>query len=447
MLIDKDISIHLSCQQFECNTFEINETESRLKFTSVQNTEEVECPFCRRNHCCIQDTHKIELRDLPLWIGVRQTVEVELHRYMCNGCGKTFNEENCFKYPGTRITPRAAKWIQELLRCHLPISAVHEITGIHWETIKTIHSEMMNEELNNRRLELRDGGYKPTYLAVDEFAIHKGHRYATCVMDLVEGDVLWVGKGRSKDCFAKFFEDVELKHLSEVKAFAMDMNASYNSLVEYHLPHAEIVYDRYHMQAQFGKDVLGVVRLQEAREHRLQSREFSEAAKQEKDAAERRILKSRAKQQSQLYTSLKSSRWTLLANGDNLSPEKAEKLNEILASHSNLALCYAMKEEMCKLFDLRDSEEARTGWKNWFEGAKASGIPALVKFAELKERRLEGLVAHAKHNISTGKLEGFNNKIKVAKRVGYGYRDEPYFFTLIRYMSIPAVRGAFHKNP
>ena len=116
MLIDKDISIHLSCQQFECNTFEINETESRLKFTSVQKTEEVECPFCRRNHCCIQDTHKIELRDLPLWIGVRQTVEVELHRYMCNGCGKTFNEENCFKYPGTRITPRAAKWIQELLR-------------------------------------------------------------------------------------------------------------------------------------------------------------------------------------------------------------------------------------------------------------------------------------------------------------------------------------------
>ncbi len=117
-----------------------------------------------------------------------------------------------------------------------------------------------------------------------------------------------------------------------------------------------------------------------------------------------------------------------------------ENLNSILDSHSDLALCYAMKEEMFSLFELRDPDEARRGWTGWFEGAKASGIPALVRFAQLKEKRIEGLVAHARHNISTGRLEGFNNKIKVAKRIGYGYRNEDYFFTLIRYMSIPAVR-------
>ena len=79
-------------------------------------------------------------------------------------------------------------------------------------------------------------------------------------------------------------------------------------------------------------------------------------------------------------------------------------------------------------------------------GAKASGIPALVRFAELKEKRLDGLVAHARHNISTGRQEGFNNKIKVAKRIGYGYRNEGYFFTIIRYMSIPAVRTQSPKK-
>ena len=36
---------------------------------------------------------------------------------------------------------------------------------------------------------------RPTCLAVDGFAVHKGHRYAACVMDLGNGDVLWVGKG------------------------------------------------------------------------------------------------------------------------------------------------------------------------------------------------------------------------------------------------------------
>ena len=45
----------------------------------------------------------------------------------------------------------------------------------------------------------------------------------------------------------------------------------------------------------------------------------------------------------------------------------------------------------------------------------------------------KGLVAHATHPISTGKLESMNNKIKVAKRIAYGYRDEDYFFRLIRY--------------
>ena len=202
------------------------------------------------------------------------------------------------RYPGTRITYRAAKWVQELLRWYLPISAVHEITGFHWDTIRKVHESVMQEALDWRRKELQDKDYRPKYLAIDEFAIHKGHRYATCVMDLVEGDVIWVGRGRSKADFARFFDEVELDYLAEVKAIAMDMNASYNILVEQYLPHAEIVYDRYHMQAQYGKDVLGVVRLHEARNHRQQSRELILAAAQEKNQVERRILKTEASRQS-----------------------------------------------------------------------------------------------------------------------------------------------------
>ena len=100
---------------------------------------------------------------------------------------------------------------------------------------------------------------------------------------------------------------------------------------------------------------------------------------------------------------------------------------------------------MCRLYELTDYNEAVTGWTKWFEAAKASEIPALVKFATQKEKRFQGLTSHALFPISTGKLEGFNNKIKVAKRIGYGYRNDEYFFTLIRYLSIPSVR--LHGNP
>lgn len=321
--------------------------------------------------------------------------------------------------------------------------------GKLWDCrIEVIEKEsMMREALDWRRKELRDKDYRPRYLAVDEFALHKGHRYATCVMDLVEGDVLWVGEGRSKADFSRFFEEFDLGYLSEVEAVAMDMNASYNVLVRKYLPNAEIVYDRYHMQAQFGRDVLGAVRLDEARAHRQRSKEFLEASRMEDDVEERRRLRSEAVEESRLYSTLKGARWTLLANGDDLPPGKVEGLNAILDSHSDLALCYAMKEEMSRLFELKDPIAAHRGWTAWFEGAKASGIPALVRFARLKEKRLDGLVAHARHCISTGRLEGFNNKIKVAKRVGYGYRNEEYFFTLVRYLSIPSVRTSSPRIP
>ena len=94
-----------------------------------------------------------------------------------------------------------------------------------------------------------------------------------------------------------------------------------------------------------------------------------------------------------------------------------------------------MKEELARLFTLRDPFEADTAWRAWFQAAKESNIAPLVRFAELKESRLPGLIAHAIHPVSTGKLEGFNNRIKVAKRIGYGYRDDNFFFLLVRFFS------------
>ena len=165
------------------------------------------------------------------------------------------------------------------------------------------------------------------------------------------------------------------------------------------------------------------------------------------DKETKRLLKQTAKAETKEYSKLKKLRWPLLMNSGNLSEEKSEALQKILQEHRDLAVCDAMKEEMCRLYELTDYRQALDGWMKWFEAAKASEIPALVKFAEQKEKRLPGLAAHAVFTISTGKLEGFNNKIKVAKRIAYGYRDEDYFFTLIRYLSLPSVRYPSHNFP
>ena len=442
MLCLNDIKIEIESQGYKASKIEISEngTESYMILESTSKTKDVHCPDCGGD-VYIHDSYESHLVDAPVWNGIKQTLYFKGHRYKCRNCNKSFAEKIPFRYPGTRITERAANWIKGFLKNKVSIKSIQEMTGIHWDTIRSIQKEYMQTMINKHKKELEDKGYKPRYLAIDEFAIHKGHRYATSVMDLEKGELIWVGKGRTLSDFAKFFEDVSQHTLSAVIAVAMDMNASYNKLVTEKLPNAQIVYDRYHMQAQYSRDVLGVVRLEEARKHKLSAKETISAITSETDSSKRKELRKYAKEQKTEYSKLKKSRWLLLINRENLKGDREECLHEILNEHQNLAICYAMKEEMSRLFGLTDSTEAKIGWRLWFIAAVESGIPALMKFAELKVKRLPGLIAHAEFPISTGRLEGFNNKIKVAKRIGYGYRDDDFFFLLIRYLSLQSSRN------
>lgn len=437
MLREEDIAIELRCQQFLCKCYmrDLAGEQSVLLFESKKEAKDVSCPHCQGK--VYGDGHgSVTLKDMPVWYGIAQELTFVCHRYECRQCGKKFTEEVPLQHPGTKVTERAARWIQAMLRFKVSIRSIQGLTGIHWETIRKLHLEAMESTLEEHMAKLKAGEYRPRLLAVDEFAIHKGHTYATCVMDLDTGEVLWVGEGRSKEDFERFFAETDPALLSGVMAVAMDMNASYHILVRKHLPNAKIVYDRYHMQAQFGKDVLGVVRLTEARAHKEKADAMRKSLPQ-LHGEERKQAKEEARQERRQYTQVKRARWALLKNPDALRESQAAHLTEILDAHSDLAVCYAMKEEMCSLFGLRDPIVAEYAWKRWFAAAKESGIPALVRFAELKEKRIDGLVAHAIYPISTGKLEGFNNKIKVAKRLAYGYRDHHFFFTLIRFLSIP----------
>lgn len=93
------------------------------------------------------------------------------------------------------MTRRLCTWIESLLQL-LTISHVSQLTGLHWHTIKT---------LDKRRLQAAFGTFEPgdvRRLVMDEFAPHKGHRYATVIMDAERTRVLWVGLGNSRKPYA-----------------------------------------------------------------------------------------------------------------------------------------------------------------------------------------------------------------------------------------------------
>ena len=418
----------------------INEENSLVEtdISSIRDTGEVTCPKCS-GKVHVYDSYTRKVLDYPVLPRYKHILNVRIHRYRCQTCSHTFSEQPSFVEEGTRVTKLAASWMKAYLSENMSVKSVSSLTGVSWNTVRRIQQRYMEEIVNGVDRYKKFKGYRPKYLAVDEFAIHKGHTYATCVMDLKDGEILWVGKGRAKKDFKKFFEfvkETEPDLLSEVKAFAMDMNASYNRLVEEHIPHADIVYDRFHIQAQFGKDVLGSVRLESARRHQNEANKLKEKYEEETDPLKKLEMRKEEKEKRHKYAVVKKSRWPILTGQENLTEKTRTMIDELLEEHLDLAVCYAMKEEMREIFSCDDEEYARIRWEEWFNRAIESGIPQLVKFAENKKERIDGLINHAKHKINTARLEGFNNRIKVAKRIAYGYRDDEYFFTLIRYMSL-----------
>jgi transposase len=128
---------------------------------------------------------------------------------------------------------------------------------------------------------------------------------------------------------------------------------------------------------------------------------------------------------------LKGTRWRLLKNPENLDPRRneRERLDEALRMNQPLATVYYMKEDLRQIWQQSDKATARRVLQDWIRRAEASCIKVLQKFAATLAMYREGILAYYDYPISTGPLEGTNNKIKTMQRQAYGFRD-PEFFKL-----------------
>jgi transposase len=126
---------------------------------------------------------------------------------------------------------------------------------------------------------------------------------------------------------------------------------------------------------------------------------------------------------------LKGTRWLLLKNPENLNPEKneRERLEEALALNAPLATAYYLKEDLRQIWQQANQRAARRVLRDWVARARASGVRMLGQFAATLEEYQEGILAYYQYRISTGPLEGTNNKIKTMKRQAYGFRDHEFF--------------------
>ena len=126
---------------------------------------------------------------------------------------------------------------------------------------------------------------------------------------------------------------------------------------------------------------------------------------------------------------LKGTRWLLLKNAENLDAEKDEKrqLEEALALNEPLATAYYMKEDLRRFWEQPGKRFATTFLDGWIRRAEASGIKMLQQMAKTLAAHRSGLLAYYDVMITSGPMEGTNNKIKTMKRQAYGFRDLEFF--------------------
>ncbi len=122
---------------------------------------------------------------------------------------------------------------------------------------------------------------------------------------------------------------------------------------------------------------------------------------------------------------LKGTRWLLLKSSDNLDADKGEpqRLQQALEINKPLATAYYLKEDLRQLWQQPDKETAEAFLYDWIRRAESSKIRVLMRFAGTLGVYRTGILAWYDYPISTGPLEGTNNKIKTMKRQAYGFRD------------------------
>jgi len=235
-------------------------------------------------------------------------------------------------------------------------------------------------------------------LEPEEFLVSKPIGLAFHGFDFVVG-AFQRARGKGGDALQDFWTRLR-RSRAKIEAVATDMSPAYIDAVTTHLPGVRLVFDRFH-----------VIKLYNDKLSELRRALYHEL----KDTMQKEVLK--------------GVRWLLLKRPENLDSTRREpqRLKEALRLNAPLATAYYLKEELTEIWEQEDEEAAENLLMDWITYAESTGIRILHNFAKTLRLHALGILAYYDHPISTGPLEGTNNKIKTMKRQAYGFRDQEFF--------------------
>jgi transposase len=347
------------------------------------------CSGCRCPGPCYDTLEPRSFEFIPIW-NIAVFFVYAMRRVNCKRCGRVIVEMVPWAEGKHTLTKTymqfLAAWAKKLSWKETALAF-----GTTWEKVFHSVSWMVQWGLEHRDL------LNVLSIGVDEVLWHIGHKYLTVVYQIDNGcrRLLWVGKDRTIKTLLRFFHGFGEERSAKLRFICSDMWKPYLKVIAKKAGQAIHVLDRFHIVAHMNK-AIDEVRAQETRE-----------------------LKAKG-----LDPILTHSRWCLLKNHENLTAKQEVKLSDLLRYNLKAVRSYLLKEEFHFFWEYVSPFWAGKFLDLWCNRAMRSRIEPMKKVARMLRSHRELLLNwfRARKTISSGVIEGLNNKLKLNTRKAYGFR-------------------------
>lgn len=363
-------------------------------------------------------------RAMDIGNSVKVYVESKAVRVNCSEHGVVVQQ-----FPWARHKSRFTKNFEETavwMSLHMSRKAVSEYLRVSWDTVGPIISRVENEISKNTNL-----FYNLVNIGIDETSYKKGHKYITIVVNHDTKTVVWVQKGFGKEVLEEFFKGLTEEQKSSIKLVSGDGARWIESTVHKFCPKAIFGIDPFHVVS-WCTEVLDAVRKEKwnnARNELKKANDKSKAKSKGKCGRPKGGKKDKTKLALHVET-VRSAKYPLLMNPENLSETYRAKLQQILLRDRRLATAYRLKEDLRLIFKM-DISEVPNALEKWRRRAWSCRIPQFVELQRRIKRHKNAIISTIRHGISNARIEATNNKIKLSVRMAYGFRNIENLISMI----------------
>jgi transposase len=230
------------------------------------------------------------------------------------------------------------------------------------------------------------------------FAKRSRPEFVTTLVCPKAGKVLFNAIGRDSAALRTAMSIISKGQKMTVEHFAVDMHEPFISVIKAECPNAKVCIDRFHL-AQKVNEAFDKVRRFEFKK-----------AKENKDNFNRDMLEPHR-------------RFILVAREKDLSKAEQKLLDKLRKVNESIHTAMLLVEYFHKALDKTSVASFRKTLLIWYRVVRESKLEPFLKLAKTIRKYRKNIEAYIKSRLTTAAAEGLNNKIKVLRRMGYGYTN------------------------